>query len=90
MNLTIDWVGEVRSFRLSSLLEKIVERVNGILEDTFFGRIINGGRKLALSLSHMAYSWGNLKALEWIQGNSYALYLGLLRLNVSTIHRCVL
>lgn len=90
MNLTIDLVGEVRSFRLSCLLERIVERVNGILEDTLFGRIAEEGRKLALRFSRLAYSWGNLRALEWIQDNSYALYLGLSRFNVSAVSGCAL
>lgn len=90
MNLTIDLVGEIRSIRLSFILERIVEKVNGILEDMLFGRIVNEGIKLALRLSHLAYSWGNLRALEWIQDNSYALYLGLSWLSVSTIPRCVL
>jgi hypothetical protein len=90
VNLTIDLVREVRSFRLSFLLERIVERVNGILEDTLFVRIAKEGRKLALRLSQLAHAWGNLQALEWVQDSSYALYLGLLRLNVSVVIGCSL
>jgi hypothetical protein len=90
VNLTIDLVREVRSFRLSFLLERIVERVNGILEDTLFVRIAKEGRKLALRLSQLAHAWGNLQALEWVQDNSYALYLGLLQLNVSVVIGCSL
>ena len=81
VNLTIRVVNEVKSSKLASILYFIVQRLEEALMSTFRKMAMREGFKLVRDFSEIAYSWGNVSAINWIKDNSYILFLGVCTLN---------
>ena len=76
VDLTIRWVDQVRSGRMTETLMRILEKLAQALQ-TGMGRVLGRGRELALRASSLAVGWGNSQAYAWRHDESYALTLGL-------------
>jgi len=64
LDLTIRWVDNVRSGRLTETLLLILVKLARAMEQGM-ARVLVVGRELALRASVLAVSWGNLGAYSW-------------------------
>jgi hypothetical protein len=64
LDLTIRWVDNVRSGRLTETLLRILVKLARAMEQGM-ARVLVVGRELALRASVLAVSWGNLAAYSW-------------------------
>src|SRR2546425_11905006 len=75
VDLTIRWVDEVRSGRLTETLVRILAKLAMALE-TGMGRVLMRGRILAMKVSELAVGWGNRPAYSWRFETAFANALG--------------
>ena len=64
MDLTIRWVDNVRSGRLTETLLRILVKLARAMEQGM-ARVLVVGRELALRASMLALEWGNGQAYAW-------------------------
>ena len=64
LDLTIRWVDNVRSGRLTETLLRILVKLAWAMEQGL-SRVLVVGRELALRASVLAVSWGNVNAYSW-------------------------
>jgi hypothetical protein len=64
LDLTIRWVDNVRSGRLTETLLRILVKLARAMEQGM-ARVLVLGRKLALRASLLAVRWGNVDAYSW-------------------------
>jgi hypothetical protein len=64
LDLTIRWVDNVRSGRLTEMLLRILVKLAQAMEQGI-GRVLAVGRELALQASVLASGWGNSQAYAW-------------------------
>lgn len=64
LDLTIRWVDNVRSGRLTETLLRILVKLARAMEQGM-SRVLVVGRELALRASVLAVSWGNVDAYSW-------------------------
>jgi hypothetical protein len=64
LDLTIRWVDNVRSGRLTETLLRILVKLARAMEQGV-ARVLIVGRELALQASVLAVRWGNSQAYEW-------------------------
>jgi len=64
LDLTIRWVDNVRSGRLTETLLRILLKLARAMEQGM-SRVLVVGRELALRASVLAVSWGNVNAYSW-------------------------
>ncbi len=89
INLTITVVDEVKSSKLSGILNSIILRLEDAFESSFQRRAWQKGRAMAEKLVQIAYSWGYKAALEWLKDRTYALYLGVSSMNALKMFRSI-
>ncbi len=63
-DLTIRWVDNVRSGRLTETLMRILVKLARAMEQGM-GRVLVVGKELALRASVLAVRWGNVDAYSW-------------------------
>src|SRR2546422_8735404 len=80
LDLTIRWVDEVHSERLTETLLRILVKLAQAMEHGI-GRVLTVGRDLALRASLLAVGWGNSQAYDWRFDESFwrGLAVGSLR-----------
>ena len=80
MDLTIRWVDNVRSGRMTETLLRILVKLARAMEQGM-ARVLEVGRELALKASVLAVRWGSGRAYEWRFDESFwrGLALGSLR-----------
>src|SRR2546425_11787664 len=64
LDLTIRWVDDVRSGRLTETLLRILVKLARAMEQGM-ARVLAVGRELALRASLLAVRWGNVDAYSW-------------------------
>jgi hypothetical protein len=64
LDLTIRWVDDVRSGRLTETLVRILVKLARAMEQRI-ARVLVAGRELALRASALAVEWGNEPAYAW-------------------------
>jgi hypothetical protein len=64
LDLTIRWVDNVRSGRLTEMLLRILVKLARAMEQGM-ARVLEVGRELALRASELAVRWGNTDAYSW-------------------------
>ena len=64
LDLTIRWVDDVRSGRLTETLMRILVKLARAMEQGM-ARVLVAGRELALRTSALAVQWGNEQAYAW-------------------------
>ncbi len=64
LDLTIRWVDNVRSRRLTEMLLRILVKLARAMEQGI-ARVLLVGRELALRASVLAVRWGNVEAYSW-------------------------
>ena len=64
LDLTIRWVDDVRSGRLTETLLRILVKLARAMEQGM-ARVLVVGRELALKASLLAVGWGNSQAFAW-------------------------
>ena len=64
LDLTIRWVDNVRSGRLTEMLLRILAKLARAMEQGM-ARVLVVGRELALRASVLAVGWGNVEAYSW-------------------------
>jgi hypothetical protein len=64
LDLTIRWVDNVRSGRLTEMLLRILVKLARAMEQGM-ARVLVVGRELALKASLLAVRWGNVDAYSW-------------------------
>ena len=64
LDLTIRWVDNVHSERLTETLLRILVKLARAMEQGI-GRVLAVGRELALQASLLAVGWGNSQAYAW-------------------------
>jgi hypothetical protein len=64
LDLTIRWVDNVRSRRLTEMLLRILGKLARAMEHGMT-RVLLVGRELALQASVLAVKWGNVEAYSW-------------------------
>src|SRR5947209_16157317 len=64
LDLTIRWVDNVRSRRLTETLLRILVKLARAMEQGM-SRVLVVGRELALRASVLAVKWGNVEAYSW-------------------------
>jgi hypothetical protein len=64
LDLTIRWVDNVRSGRLTETLMRILVKLARAMEQGM-ARVLVVGRELALRASVLAVRWGNVEAYSW-------------------------
>jgi hypothetical protein len=64
LDLTIRWVDNVRSRRLTEMLLRILVKLARAMEQGI-ARVLLVGRELALRASVLAVQWGNVEAYSW-------------------------
>ena len=64
LDLTIRWVDNVRSGRLTEMLLRILVKLARAMEQGM-ARVLVVGRELALKASLLAVRWGNKQAYAW-------------------------
>ncbi len=64
LDLTIRWVDNVRSGRLTETLLRILVKLARAMEQGM-SRVLVVGRELALRASVLAVKWGNVQAYSW-------------------------
>ena len=64
LDLTIRWVDNVRSGRLTEMLLRILAKLARAMEQGM-ARVLVIGRELALRASVLAVRWGNVDAYSW-------------------------
>ena len=74
--MTIRWVDNVRSGRLTMTLLRILVKLVRTLEQGVT-RVLVVGRELALKASRFAIRWGNNQAYEWRFDRGFWLGIGL-------------
>jgi hypothetical protein len=80
LDLTIRWVDNVRSGRLTEMLLRILVKLARAMEQGM-ARVLAVGRGLALRASVLAVGWGNGQAYAWRFDQE--LWLGLARAGVT-------
>ena len=75
LDLTIRWVDDVRSGRLTETLMRILLKLAQAMEQGM-ARILTMGRELALKASMFAVRWGNNQAYEWRYDRGFWLGIG--------------
>lgn len=81
VDLTIEVVDEVRSFRLAEALSSVMRKMRGTLESRV-SRLTNEiGFSLARRLSVVAQNWGNKLARSWVSDVFFARFLAIMHLN---------
>ena len=78
LDLTIRWVDDVRSGRLTETLLRILVKLARAMEQGM-ARVLIVGRELALQASVLAVGWGNSQAYAWRVDESLWRGLGLSR-----------
>ena len=76
LDLTIRWVDDVRSGRLTETLMRILVKLARSMEQGM-ARVLATGRELALKASAFAVRWGNAQAYEWRFDRGFWLGIGL-------------
>lgn len=76
MDLTIRWVDNVRSRRLTETLLRILVKLVRAMEQGM-ARVLVEGRELALRASVLAVRWGNVEAYSWRSDRGF--WLGITR-----------
>lgn len=76
VDLTIRWVGKVKSGRLAQVLVRILGKLVLALESRM-ARLEERGRLLALGLSGLAVAWGDSAAYTWRFDLGFRRSLGL-------------
>ena len=74
VDLTIRWVDNVRSGRLTEILLRILVKLGRAMEEGM-ARVLLVGRELALRASVLAVRWGNVDAYSW--RSDHGFWLGL-------------
>ena len=64
MDLTIRWVDNVRSGRMTEILVRILVKLARAMEQGM-ARVLVVGRELAFRASILAVRWGNVDAYSW-------------------------
>ncbi|HVH16115.1 MAG TPA: hypothetical protein VNA15_10420 [Candidatus Angelobacter sp.] len=72
LDLTIRWVDNVRSGRLTEMLLRILVKLARAMEQGM-ARVIVVGRELALRASVLAVRWGNVEAYSWRSDHGFWL-----------------
>ncbi len=67
-----------RSFRLLMVIARIIVKLRKYTPISFFDRILSLGKELVKKVSLIAYSWGNVSALSWIEDRTFVVYLGMM------------
>jgi hypothetical protein len=90
MDLVISVVEKVRNLSLAKILEPVVKRLLGAIENkrdvmvTFAGRIAywmrTNGLSLAQELSRIAEDWGNKSAVTWPKDDGFIKYLTIMNM----------
>jgi hypothetical protein len=76
LDLTIRWVDNVRSARLTETLLRILVKLARAMEQGM-ARVLVVGRELALRASVLAVRWGNVEAYSWRSDRTF--WLGITR-----------
>ncbi|MDQ1280793.1 MAG: hypothetical protein QG670_2056 [Thermoproteota archaeon] len=77
VDLTLSYVDEIRSEKLSLVIGRIACKILKSLRNSFIRNVEQIGHSLAERLSETALSWGNITASAWKQDLGFILYLGL-------------
>src|SRR3989441_10288076 len=72
LDLTIRWVDDVRSGRLTETLLRILVKLARAMEQGM-ARVLAVGRELALRASLLAVRWGNVDAYSWRSDHGFWL-----------------
>ena len=67
----------VKNTTLATVIARIMGKLLSALKNGFQDRLAMAGRPIAEAVAMKAYSYGNKKALDWIQDLNYVRYMGL-------------
>lgn len=81
VDLTLRVVKSVKSPFLARVLESIMRKLESALESRVLRMTSSVGVPMALQLSRMAQSWGNLAARTWAQDAGFARFLAVMSVN---------
>ena len=81
LDLTISCEDRIRSARLAKVLMAILIKLKLAMESAVERMVRVVGRPLALKVSNIAVSWGNLSASQWAEDSAFARYLAITQMN---------
>lgn len=81
LDLTIRYVGNIRSAKLAKMVTAILIKLELAVESVVERMVRVVGRSLAQKVSRMALSWGNRSASQWAEDISFARYLAVTQMN---------
>jgi hypothetical protein len=81
LDLTVRCVDRIRSARLAKVVMAILIKLKLAMESVVERMTRVVGRSLALKVSNIAVSWGNLSASQWSANSAFARYLAITQIN---------
>ena len=81
VELTVRYVGRVRSLRLSLAIGRVVCKLLEAFRSRFLRRVERVGYDLAEKISKIAVGWGYIEASSWKQDLSFIRFLGVNAVN---------
>ena len=87
LDLTVRCVDRIRSARLAKVVTAILIKLKLAMESAVERMVRVVGRSLALKVSSIALSWGNVSALQWAEDPLFARYLAITQMNASRLFK---
>ena len=87
LDLTVRCVDRIRSARLAKVVTAILIKLKLAMESAVERMVRVVGRSLALKVSSIALSWGNVSALQWAEDPVFARYLAITQMNASRLFK---
>jgi len=81
IDLTTKVVDKVRSTLLTKVLTAVVEKLSKAMENKITRLMREVGYELALKISQIAQTWGNLSAARWAVDPKFIRYLTIIKMN---------
>lgn len=81
VNLTVRYVDQIRSFKLSLAIGRVVCKLFEAFKGRFLRRVERVGCGLAEKISKIAVGWGYVEASSWAHDSSFIRFLGINTVN---------
>jgi hypothetical protein len=87
VDLTVRYVDEIRSAKLTKVLTVILAKLQLAVESVMDKMVRSDGFAQARKISRVALSWGRVSALAWAEDGDFARFLAVMLMNGSGIFR---
>lgn len=81
VNLTVRYLNQIRSFRLSLVIGRVVCKLLEAFKGRFVRRVERVGSDIAEKISKIAVGWGYVRASSWKHDSSFIRFLGINGIN---------